>query len=111
MLVKVLKSFPYSADGMRTVTVGAGAILDVSDDLVAGLQGEGFIDEASADEIEAAQAGAVVMEPPVEIPDDWRDLHWFKLKPLARALNGGADVANKAAAIAIVEAELDRRGA
>jgi hypothetical protein len=109
MLVKVLKPFPYAADGMHTATLEAGAIADVDDSVIEGLHGEGFIEEATAEDIAAAQSGAVVIRPPVEIPADWQGLHWFKLKALAEKI-AGAPAPNKAAALAVVAAEVEARG-
>ena len=108
MLVKVLKPFPYAREGKFTVGLEAGAIEDIDASVIEGLHAEGFIDEATAEDLVAAQSGAVVILPPIEIPADWQDLHWFKLKALAENLARGP-VTNKAAAVAIVAAELDRR--
>ena len=111
MLVKVLKAFSYAHDHVNLVHLQPDEIVEIDEGVLEGLQAEGFIDEASDEEIEAAQTGAVVIPPPVEIPADWEGLHWFKMRPLAIALNGGAAVANKAAAVAIIRAELERRQA
>jgi hypothetical protein len=108
MLVKVLKPFPYAHDHMHVVTLQPDDIVEIHASVVEGLHAEGFIDEASTAEIEAAQEGCVVLPPPVEIPADWTTLHWFKLKALAEKLAGGP-VANKLAAVALVDAELARR--
>lgn len=109
MWVKVLKPFRYAPDGMRVRELSSGDVLQVHDDLIEGLHAEGLIEAAEEGEIEAAATGAVLVAEPVEIPDDWADLHWFKLRALARKLNAGAPPKDKAAAKALVEAELARR--
>jgi len=109
MLVKVIKAFSYAHDHVNLVPLVAGQIVDIDEGVVEGLFIEKFIDEATAEEIEAAQSGAVVVPAPVEIPDDWRDLKWFQLQALARRLGAGASV-NKATATALIEAELAARG-
>jgi hypothetical protein len=108
MLVKVLKTFPYAPDVRTHLVLAAGDVVDIDASVVEGLHAEGFIEEATDDELEAAQTGAVVMQPPVEIPDDWAGLHWFKLKALAERIAGGP-VANKVAAVGIVQAAVDAR--
>lgn len=108
MLVKVLKPFPYAHDGMHTVVLEAGAVADIDASVLDGLHAEGFIGEAEAADIEASQVGAVIVPPPVEIPEEWAELHWFKLKKLAEQLNGGP-VKDKVAATAIVQAEVAAR--
>lgn len=46
--------------------------------------------------------------PSAEIPADWRELKWFALRSLAANISADAP-ANKAQAVAIIEAELARR--
>lgn len=55
-----------------------------------------------------ADEPATVTEP-VDIPADWRDLHWTKRRSLAIAISGGDEVATGGAADAIIEAELAKR--
>lgn len=110
MLVKVLKPFPYAHDSLFTVGLEAGAIVNIDESVVEGLHAEGLIEEATDDDVVAALSGAEVVTPPVEIPEDWADLHWFKQRAIAAKLNGGAPVASKAAAIALIEAALNARG-
>ena len=43
MLVKILKAFPYSADGMRTRALIAESLEDVRDELIIGLMEEGYV--------------------------------------------------------------------
>jgi hypothetical protein len=45
---EVLKSFPYSSDGIRVKTLEAGSVVKIRDDLAHGLLEEGFIRPASA---------------------------------------------------------------
>lgn len=108
MLVKVLKAFPYAPDVRTSVRLSPGDVVDIDDSVLEGLAAEGFIDEASAAEIEASQSGAVVIPQPVEIPADWRGLKWFELARLAKALGAPANV-TKPAAIALIEAEVAAR--
>lgn len=49
--------------------------------------------------------------PPPAIPPAWRDLDWNDLRALARAINGGQLVKNKADAVSVIELELARRAA
>jgi len=109
MLAKILKSFPYAHDHHTLRTLEVDEIVEIDDGVFQGLHDEHYIGEPTPAEIEAAQSGPVVLAAPVEIPDDWADLQWFKLQKLATALNGGSKVANKVAAMAIVQAEVDAR--
>jgi hypothetical protein len=109
MLFKVLVAFPYSVDGRFTEMLAEGGVVPIREDLVEGLTDGEYVREATEEEIAEAAGGAVVLPQPVEIPDDWRELNWFKYRGIAQALNGGQSVGNKAAAVAIIEAELARR--
>lgn len=100
MKVPVLKAFPYAHDGANLVQLQAGEVHEIHDDLIPGLEAEGYVGEPGS---AAASSGELV-----EIPDDWRDLHWFKQMAIAKRLSGAA-VSNKAAASAIIEAELALR--
>jgi hypothetical protein len=86
-------------------------IVEIDEDVAGGLEDEGYIAEPTADEIEAAQSGCVVIEAPVEIPADWAKLNAAEAVKLARALGAGAGVKSKAAAHQVIEAELARRAA
>ena len=110
MLYKVLAAFPYSHDGRFTKTLAVDDLVEIREDLVEDLVSAELIGEPDDEDLAAAAGGAVVIEAPVEIPDGWRGLHWFQYRPIAVALNGGQNVGNKAAAVAIIEAELTRRG-
>lgn len=110
MLVKVLKAFPYHPDCRTRRELVEGDVIDIADDLVAGLQAEGLIGEASDEEIDASATGPVVIPPPVDIPADWRELDGLKTIALARQL-GAAGKVTKASATAIIEAEVAQRAA
>mgnify|MGYP001565855248 CR=1 FL=1 len=43
MRVKILKSFPFSRDGLTTLQAVAGSDEDIPDRLISGLQSEGFV--------------------------------------------------------------------
>ena len=43
MRVTILKSFPYAADGLHAVRLDAGSEADVHDELVPGLEKEGWV--------------------------------------------------------------------
>lgn len=45
MLMKILKAFPYSHDGLTTRDLAADAVEDIRDDLVLGLMEEGYVGE------------------------------------------------------------------
>lgn len=53
MLVKILKPFPYAADGVRIRDLAAGDVEEIHDDLIPGLEGEGWVKR-----VKAAAAGA-----------------------------------------------------
>lgn len=75
-------------------------------------QPEPEADPAAADTGEP-QAGEPAGDPPageVDIPADWRDLTWQQQRSLAAKLTTDP-VGNKAAAVAAIEAELERRAA
>lgn len=120
MLVKVLRSFPYSRDGYTTLQAVKGERTDVPDHLVPGLEREGYIggtkDAGPSPEdkmIRATPENKRTAEPradqaQVEIPDDWRDLPWAQLRSLASKVSNDP-VRDKDGAVAAVEAELARR--
>lgn len=110
MLVKVLKAFPYHPDPRTQLHLVEGDIANIDESVLEGLEAEGFIGEASAEEIEAAQEGPVVIAPPVEIPADWRTLKWFEVARLAKAL-GAPNNVNKEGAFALIETVLAQRAA
>jgi hypothetical protein len=45
----------------------------------------------------------------IDIPADWRDLHWSKQKALALQIAPDADIKGKAEAVTVIEAELANR--
>lgn len=109
MLVKVLRAFPYSPDGCRTFMVEPG-VFPIREDLIEGLQAEGYIDEATAEDVAASQEPPVLVVLPPEIPEGWADLHWFQLRALAQKING-APVKDKATAVAVITTEIARQAA
>lgn len=109
MMYKVLAAFPYSEDGRFTKSLAVDDLVEIREDLVEGLAHAGLIGEATEEDLAAAAGGAVVIAAPVDIPDHWRDLHWFQYRKIAVALNGGQPVGSKSAAVAIIEAEQARR--
>ncbi len=100
MLVKVLRSFPYSNDGVTTKGAIEGAVIDVSEALFAGLEAEGFVEPAEEPDTEK--------KPDQEISDDWQELGWDDLRELANSLSDET-IRSKAAAEAVITAELERR--
>ena len=48
MRVKILKSFPFSRDGLTTLQAVAGRDEDIPDRLIPGLQREGFVGKDAA---------------------------------------------------------------
>jgi hypothetical protein len=112
MLAMILIAFPYAHDHHTVKPMTPGDLVDIDDGVFEGLKAEGYIREATDDEIAAAQEGEVVVveAAPVEIPADWATLDWFPLRKLAIALGAPANV-KKAAAIALVEATLAQREA
>jgi hypothetical protein len=111
MLMKVLKAFPYAHDHHHVVTLAEGAIVEIDEDVAGGLEDEGYIAEPTADEIEAAQSGCVVIEAPVEIPAGWAKLNAAEAVKLARALGAGPGVKSKASAADYITDQLARRAA
>ena len=107
----MLKPFAYAQDGMHTVQLAPGQVLDVADDLVIALERDGYIEPAEAADIDAAASGAVEIAAPVDIPGDWATFTWTRLRALAASLNGGVFPKDKAAAVALIKAELASRAA
>ena len=110
MHAKVRKPFLYAHDGFTVRPLSEGDVLDIDDLVAPGLEAAGLIEAADDDEIRAAAPVEVIAQPPVEIPPDWRELGAAQLKALAGEFSHPA-AANKAAAIAVIEAELARREA
>jgi len=57
MRVNVIKSFPYSVDGITPIQAVAGETADIPAELVAGLASAGFIKGAEPEKYETADAG------------------------------------------------------
>lgn len=101
MKVTVLKPFPYAHDGANIVELKPNDVAEIHDDLIEGLAEEGYVGEPGST--------LATTPSPVEIPENWRELTWFKQLAIARKLTSDA-IANKPAAIAIIESELALRG-
>ena len=56
MRVTILKSFPYGADGIHAVTLRAGSEADIHDELVPGLEREGWVKRVGFDPVAIADA-------------------------------------------------------
>lgn len=106
MTHKVLRSFPFSRDGIKIETAEAGGDVDLPEALVSGLEAAGFIGDPDAQPSQPAGAGADPNggQPAGKpaIPADWRDLHHVKMIPLAKQFD--ENVSTKAQAIAALEA-------
>lgn len=106
MTHKVLRSFPFSRDGIKIESAEAGAEVDLPEALVSGLEAAGFIGEPDEEPSQPAGAGAGqnggdgAGKP--AIPADWRDLHHIKMIPLAKQFD--ETVSTKARAIEVLEA-------
>lgn len=58
MLVRIIKAFPYGADGVHAVDLAAGEVHQIHDDIVPGLVAEGYVAVAEADaDPDAAEPG------------------------------------------------------
>lgn len=108
MHVKVLKAFPWSPNGYETRQLNVGDVVNIQEDLVPGLAAEGLITEAGPEEVQATATGETIITAPMDIPADWRSLSAVEIRSLAAAI-AGHPVANKTAAVAIIEAELTDR--
>jgi len=63
MLVKILKPFPYSEDGINIRNLVAGAVEAIHDELVPGLKGEGYVGDAEGAVAADLEAPAVDAAP------------------------------------------------
>lgn len=123
MQVFVLKTFPFAADGIKAVSVSAGTVAEIHDELVPGLEAAGNVttDEEKAEEYLRAQerklentalTGAPETQTstgePVEIPEGWADLSAKELRELADNF-AETPTANKDEAVAAIEAEITKR--
>ncbi len=102
-MFKVLKAFPYSADGVSVVDLPEGADgMEIRQDLRAGLLAEGYIE---------ATAGKAAHDPgAVEIAEGWAELDEAAQLALASAITG-KNIKAKASAVKAIEAEVARRAA
>lgn len=102
MTHKVLRSFPFSRDGIKIESAEAGADVDLPAALVRGLEAAGFIGDpeplpAGGYFVDEEAGGATAPA----IPADWRKLHHVKMIPLAKSLD--ESVSTKAHAIEVLE--------
>lgn len=58
MLVKILKAFPYSEDGIHSRNLAADSVEDIRDDLIIGLMEEGYVGDAETADLVAASAAS-----------------------------------------------------
>lgn len=115
MLVKILKSFPYSRNGVDAVQAVEGTEADIPDPYIDGLLRERFVahvEAAPANKMvnpieETGQTVQFEQNAQTDIPAGWRTLSWPKLRALASSLSDGP-VRNKDDAIAAVEAAQNR---
>lgn len=112
MYVKVLKPFPYAHDHHNIDHLVEGSVVLIDDAVAEGLEAEGFIGEATAEEIEAAQQGEVVVVEAhaVEIPEGFETMKAIALQALARKLGAPTRV-TKPQALELIRAEIARRAA
>lgn len=110
-LVKVLRTFAVSDDGIRTRPMIAGESGFVPSDLMPGLVAEGYVVAAT----EAAPIAPPASDPEpvaasgcVAIPEDWRSLHHKQVVKIAKAIDPTAG--NLAAATAAIETYLAAGG-
>lgn len=115
MLVKILKSFPYSRNGVDTLHATEGTEADIPDPYIDGLLRERFVahvDAAPANKManpveEAGQTVQFEQNAQTDIPAGWRTLSWPKLRALASSLSN-EPVKNKDDAIAAIESAQNR---
>ena len=99
-------SAPQDFDALKAGTLALAARLNV--ELLDGASAEDDLEMIALALEERATATFGETET-VEIPDDWRDQHHSTIIALADRLSD-ADVSTKADAIAVIEAEIERRG-
>lgn len=110
MKVLVARRFPYAANGLKSIWLEEGDEPDIRDELIPGLEQEGFIvvDLPLTDEQKAAAAAAA--RAAIAIPDDWQTMHKTSLKSLAGKLSG-TKVEDADEALKVVGAEVEARAA
>ena len=73
MKALILKPFAYSADGVRVCELGRDEVVEIRDDLAAGLVAEGFIAAAPADDSPTEDPAEDASTPPQasepDVPD------------------------------------------
>ncbi|MCS0497868.1 hypothetical protein NVS89_22515 [Ancylobacter sp. MQZ15Z-1] len=116
----VSKPFPWSPDGVHIEQLQVGAERDFGE-LAPGLVGAGYItapglppgsgNPAAAADLRSPPStsnASGAQDAPVEIPENWHELHHATKKKLAREISG-QEPADTAAAEAVIEAEIARR--
>lgn len=63
MKQKILRAFPYSPDGMKVVTLEAGAVADIRDDLVEGLRAASYVGDPDAADLFEGEAAPAAKPP------------------------------------------------
>lgn len=115
MLVKILKSFPFTRNGTDVVQATEGTETDIPDPYIDGLLRERFVAHVEAapankmvNPVEETGAAVALDQPEkVDIPADWRTFSWPKLRALASSLSD-EPIKNKDDAIAAIEAAQNR---
>ena len=118
MLCHILKSFEFSADGIHSSPAVAGSTADIPEDLVSGLEYEGYVRPAGSTKMAPPLSNTASVAPPPgapataepEIPEDWQSLHWMKQCALASVI-AGEKVETKDAAETVIQKELAARAA
>lgn len=122
MLGVALKDFEFSRNGVDIEKAEAQSTVDFPDALVPGLEAEGFIKPATDQQTSilaapenkdaGASTGTKVVVDRLEIPQDWRNLHYRSIISLAERISAAALGIDKNAlneATGIIEAEVSRR--
>jgi hypothetical protein len=116
--VKVLNQFPYGDDGIHAVMLLAGETHEIHEELIKGLEAEGFVERVGGrsapklpkpngpGENGSTRPGETKVDP-VVIPEDWQQLPFMALRALATKIDPAAN--KKPECIAAIEAEVARR--
>lgn len=92
---KIMKSFPYSHDGVNAEQAVKGETVDIPDNLVAGLKAAGFVNVTGKPETkhipEVPETGAPVEgakpDEPISVPENFRELPYNDLMALANKVS------------------------
>lgn len=107
MKVLVLKPFPYAADGIKNKIQAEGSEPYIRDELVAGLEQEGFV-VVGLPPTTPKQTSAPTSDDVVVIPDDWAGLKPAALKALAGKI-AGREIRDAEEARNAIAAEIEAR--